>query len=383
VPATAFAVPTTLTLSKDVALAGEAVTASGQSDPDAFISVKILDSNQSIILYEVVKSDANGNYSLGFNVPANAEGILQVVAGPGANVAVKALLIGVPSTQVSLNLNKNCVSTGDTLIATGTADPGSWVCVKAVDGAGTIAFFDAVKAEASGNYSISLVIPDIEEGVLRVIAGYGDKTASQWLTIGQVTGSVTLTINSNSAAPGDSITASGTADPGSWVCIKAVNNAGEILFFDAVKANASGNYSMSFAVPENSAGELDIIAGYGINIASQKLSITASVDECFIATAAFGSKFEPSVTLLRTFRDQFLLTNAPGSVFVDFYYRHSPPIANYIAHNDTLKAATRVCLVPVIALAYMLLHPLAFCVTMGLILGTGVYRFRKRQVFSY
>jgi hypothetical protein len=38
---------------------------------------------------------------------------------------------------------------------------------------------------------------------------------------------------------------------------------------------------------------------------------SAPVEGCFIATAAFGSKFTWPVSLLRHFRDQFLLTNGP------------------------------------------------------------------------
>ncbi|MBP1760936.1 MAG: Ig domain protein group 2 domain protein [Firmicutes bacterium] len=47
----------------------------------------------------------------------------------------------------------------------------------------------------------------------------------------------------------------------------------------------------------------------------------AGTDECFIATAAFGSKFIWPVALLRHFRDQYLLTNDLGKAFVNFYYR--------------------------------------------------------------
>ncbi len=48
------------------------------------------------------------------------------------------------------------------------------------------------------------------------------------------------------------------------------------------------------------------------------------IDECFIATAAFGSKFTWPVVLLRQFRDQYLLQHTWGKAFVTFYYQHSP-----------------------------------------------------------
>ena len=69
---------------------------------------------------------------------------------------------------------------------------------------------------------------------------------------------------------------------------------------------------------------------------------------CFIATAAFGSYQAPEVVLLQKFRDRILLTNEPGRLFVEFYYRVSPPIADFIGSDDSLKQATRLSLMPLI-----------------------------------
>ena len=95
---------------------------------------------------------------------------------------------------------------------------------------------------------------------------------------------------------------------------------------------------------------------------------------CFIATAAFGSTMAPDVVLLRQFRDNWLLTNAPGRAFVSFYYRVSPPMAAYIAGHEGLRTATRAALTP---LVFSIKHPLATMVIIFLIvLGPVVYRRR-------
>ena len=71
---------------------------------------------------------------------------------------------------------------------------------------------------------------------------------------------------------------------------------------------------------------------------------------CFIATAAYGSYLDAHVEVLRRFRDQHLLTNSLGRHFVQFYYRHSPPIATVIRQSPTLRAITRWVLTPIILL---------------------------------
>lgn len=71
---------------------------------------------------------------------------------------------------------------------------------------------------------------------------------------------------------------------------------------------------------------------------------------CFIATASYGHD-SGEVGLLCKFRDECLLTNPLGTAFVNAYYKLSPPVADFIRESEPLKAAVRVGLKPLIAIA--------------------------------
>jgi len=78
---------------------------------------------------------------------------------------------------------------------------------------------------------------------------------------------------------------------------------------------------------------------------------------CFIATAAYGSSWEPHVMALRDFRDRHLMTNAAGRAFVGFYYHYSPPLAEFIGRHDSLRILARSALTPVV---YAVKYPFVF-----------------------
>jgi parallel beta-helix repeat protein len=100
---------------------------------------------------------------------------------------------------------------------------------------------------------------------------------------------------------------------------------------------------------------------------------------CFIATAAYGSYMADDVMILRNFRDEHLLTNPAGRVFVKLYYAYSPPIADYIAEHNTLRQFTREALKPLIfTVKYPLTAGSAFML-LGIFLMGGLVRKSTRN----
>jgi hypothetical protein len=74
-------------------------------------------------------------------------------------------------------------------------------------------------------------------------------------------------------------------------------------------------------------------------------------DQCFVATAAYGTPMAEEIHILRQFRDGYLLTNPPGKALVDLYYRVSPPLAEFMTEHPSLKPLARAVLAPAVAIS--------------------------------
>ena len=62
---------------------------------------------------------------------------------------------------------------------------------------------------------------------------------------------------------------------------------------------------------------------------------------CFVATAVYGNYEHPIVLDFRRFRDEYLMNNKYGLIFVRVYYKHGPLLAKFINKNRGFKLLTR------------------------------------------
>lgn len=97
---------------------------------------------------------------------------------------------------------------------------------------------------------------------------------------------------------------------------------------------------------------------------------------CFIATAVYRDAHHPDVQALRDFRDKYLMTNRAGRALVDFYYRHSPPFADFVAAHEPLRIPLRAAFIPVAASAR---HPLAALLVFAGIAAIGTVAIKRRK----
>jgi M6 family metalloprotease-like protein len=77
-------------------------------------------------------------------------------------------------------------------------------------------------------------------------------------------------------------------------------------------------------------------------------------DNCFIATAAFGSRLEGKIDVLRRFRDRHLMHSVSGESLVEAYYRYSPSAARTINQHAWLRTVVRTLLLPLVGFVVLL-----------------------------
>lgn len=151
-----------------------------------------------------------------------------------------------------------------------------------------------------------------------------------------------------------------------YVAIQALDDGGNGSTLSEVKSVQTKELTDFYEYYRNAGGK---DKGYGGGV------------YCFIATAAYGHYDHRFVRTLRVFRDQFLLSHRPGKAFVAWYYHNSPRWALWLQQSPRAKKVVQVLLLPVVAVAYLFLHPIwLLCFAILLLSWMGWRRSRKQRV---
>lgn len=89
---------------------------------------------------------------------------------------------------------------------------------------------------------------------------------------------------------------------------------------------------------------------------------TLTLFDCWIssneATVNGGGIFNSGTLVIncRVFCDRYMMTNPASRAFVKWYYRTSPPVADFIRRHEWARAVSRIALTPMTAFARWLLR---------------------------
>lgn len=112
-----------------------------------------------------------------------------------------------------------------------------------------------------------------------------------------------------------------------------------------------GDNVITITLVDGGLGDDDLIANAVIIDQGGPGNPSPPTGGCFIATAAYGTPMAEEIEVLREFRDEYLITNPVGEALMEFYYKVSPPMAEFINEHPTLKPVVRAGLVPVVAVS--------------------------------
>lgn len=73
---------------------------------------------------------------------------------------------------------------------------------------------------------------------------------------------------------------------------------------------------------------------------------TFTYNRCFVTTAAYGNDYHPMVVTFRSLRDEVLIDHKYGRMFINWYNRKGPELADLIIDKPILRAGARAVLTP-------------------------------------
>jgi hypothetical protein len=125
-----------------------------------------------------------------------------------------------------------------------------------------------------------------------------------------------------------------------------VDNAGNIGYYtDATNFNSDRSQAA-------------VLNRLNLVVPSEVVGFFTDQNNCFIATAAYGSSLDSHVDTFREFRDTYLAKSRIGRKFITFYYASAPYWAHKISKSEAAKALARFFLWPLFVFAWLLLHPI-------------------------
>jgi hypothetical protein len=278
-----------------------------------------------------IVSDASGNFSATFVVPATAAGTFIVQASDGTNSANTPFRA---SASGGLATSKGAV--GDSVQVQGSGFAG---------GATVSIRYDNIQiatatADTGGSLSTSVIIPASQSGEHKILASDGVNSITLTFVV-----SPSASASPTSGAVGSSATVQGTGFSG---------GAAIALQFDGAEiaksnANSTGGFSIAFTVPSTSAGAHKLLATDGVNSVNLSLSVTASANVSVSSGAVGstirinGSAFIPAATISIKF-DTGAVANTAADANGRFDVTFQTPAAKsgnhiiYVSDGTTTKS---------------------------------------------
>jgi hypothetical protein len=262
-----FTITPSVTVSPATGIVGTSVTVSGTGYGNAeTVSVTY----DGTVVVSSVAASSSGSWSTSFTLPASGFGARTLTA-TGTNTATTTF-----SVTPSITSNKSNAAPGTSVTITGTgfgvSETGITVTYDGVIMTSTAA------ANSKGGWQATFVVPNSPAGV-HSVGAYGSSTSVNNVAAITFTLSAGISVNRPSAAPGTSITVTGSGFNSNETNIAITYDSVQVA--TVTQADSNGGWKVTFAVPSSPAGSHTIDA-YGSNsqastIADVTFTVTAGI----------------------------------------------------------------------------------------------------------
>ena len=114
--------------------------------------------------------------------------------------------------------------------------------------------------------------------------------------------------------------------------------------YNPQSSNSVESYNSKSSVSTTNTQQINVVKPHSVNISTSSNSnnYTQKRSEgCYVATMVYGDYDHSQVLALRRFRDNRLLTNMPGRIFVKLYYWISPKLVKILHNHKYINAGIR------------------------------------------
>lgn len=114
--------------------------------------------------------------------------------------------------------------------------------------------------------------------------------------------------------------------------------------YNPQSSNSIGGNNSKSSYSTTNTQQINVVKPHSVNISTSSNSNSSTQkrsEGCYIATMVYGDYDHPQVVVLRRFRDNRLLTNLPGQVFVKLYYLISPKLVKILHNHQYINKGIR------------------------------------------
>ena len=235
---------------------GETVSILGSSEPNKDTTIWIKDQGEKILLYDIFKSNANGDLNYEF-VTNDAFSSGTYTAIVKQDEGSDAALFGIgqyPTTAIVALMDKTNLALNSKAIISIIGPQASKLSITVLDSNDTIVINDSVVTSSFGKAKHTIDLSELSSGIYRAAISASNIQDSVKFSIGLEPGSgeISLISTSENYSPGESILIIGNTGNNARLTITLFDPSGNISSKTETFSDASGNFSTEdIGIPSN------------------------------------------------------------------------------------------------------------------------------------